>query len=107
MSHKRQEKLKHLGKVASDSDLGKEQSARVFALGSVIQRNRPEGVSNSVVKIDEIFTVDHQEIATVEVDVSFLKNISELFLLCLGLSSSIAKKWCELCDFANQESNLT
>lgn len=58
-------------------------------------------------KVDEVLTVDHQEVSAVEVDVAFLKDISEFFLLCLGLSSSIANKWCELCDFANQESNLT
>lgn len=59
MSHKRQEKLKHLGKMASDSDLGIEQSMRVFVLGPIIQRNQPECISNSVVEIDEILTIDH------------------------------------------------
>lgn len=107
MACKRQEELKHLRKVASDSNSGRGQSVHVFVLGLIIQRNQPECISNSVMKIDEIFPVDHQEVSTVEIEVSFLKDIPEFFLLCLRFPSSIAIERCKLCDFANQEPDLT
>jgi hypothetical protein len=31
----------------------------VFVLGSIIQKNQPEGISNSVVEMDEIIMVNH------------------------------------------------
>lgn len=107
MAHKRQEELKHCGREASDSSSGIGQSVHVFLLNSTIQRNPPECISNSVMKIDEIVMINHKEVSTVEIEVSFLKDIFEFFLFCLRLSSSIAVKWCKLCDFANQESDLT
>ena len=62
----------------------------------MIRRNQPECISNSVMEVDEIFIVNHEEISTVEIDVSFLKDVSQFFLLRLSLCSSIAIKWCKL-----------
>ena len=42
-----------------DSNLGVSQIVHVFVLGSIIQRNQPECVSNSVVEVDKIFVVNH------------------------------------------------
>ena len=46
-------------KMEHDSNLGVSQIVHVFVLGSIIQRNQPECVSNSVVEVDKIFVVNH------------------------------------------------
>ena len=42
-----------------DSNLEVSQIVHVFVFGSIIQRNQPECVSNSVVEVDKIFVVNH------------------------------------------------
>ena len=46
-------------KMEHDSNLEVSQIVHVFVFGSIIQRNQPECVSNSVVEVDKIFVVNH------------------------------------------------
>ena len=50
---------------------------------------QPERVSDSIVKIDEILLIDPQQVASVEVHVSFLEDVVQLLLLCLLQVSGI------------------
>lgn len=59
MAPKRRAELKQRGKAASDSNSRIGQCVHAFVWGSVTQRNQPECISNSVMKIDEIFLVNH------------------------------------------------
>lgn len=52
----------------------------------------PECVSNSILKVHKVFMVDPQQISAVEIQISFLKHITESLLLSLLLVPSVADK---------------
>lgn len=56
--------------------------------------NSPESVSNSILKVDEIVFVDSQQVACVEVHVSFLVDVTQLLLLSLLQVSRVASERC-------------
>lgn len=60
LTHQRdRRKWSTITKVECDSNLGVSQTVHVFVFGSIIQRNQPECISNSVVEVDKIFVVHH------------------------------------------------
>lgn len=67
----------------------------------------PERVSNPIMKIDKVFLVDFQQVAAVEIEISFHKHVSESFLFRLLLVSSVTNKRRLDGDFPNQQSRLT
>lgn len=69
--------------------------------------NSPESVSDSILKVDEIFIIDGHQVATVEVKVSFLEDIMQLLLLSLLQVSCITSEQRSSCYFTYQKSRLT
>lgn len=67
----------------------------------------PESVSNPILKVDKVFMVDFQQVATVEIEITFNKHLLESFLFGLLLISSVTHKWRLTGDFPNQQSRLT
>lgn len=66
----------------------------------------PERVSNSIMKVDEVFVVDPQQISAVEIQVSFHKHITESLLLGLLLVPSVTDKRGVFRDFPDQKAHL-
>lgn len=69
--------------------------------------NTPEGVSDSVLEVEEAVLVDAQEVPGVEVKVSLPEDIVQLLLLSLLQVSGVTLEGRVCGDFTHQESRLT
>lgn len=67
----------------------------------------PEGVSDSIAEVEETLPVDGEQVARVEVQVSFLVHVVQLLPLRLLLISLVARERRIWRYFAHQESRLT
>lgn len=67
----------------------------------------PESVSYSILKVDETFLIDAEQVTRVEVGVSFLVDIMQLLLLGLLQVSCVTSERRFRRYFTHQESRLT
>lgn len=67
----------------------------------------PVGVSDAIAEVEETLSVDGEQVAGVEVHVSFLVDVVQLLLLRLQLISLVAREWRLWRYFTHQESRFT
>lgn len=67
----------------------------------------PECVSNTIVEVHEIILIDAQQVASVEVQITFLEDVMQLLFLSLIQVSHITNEWSFGCYFSHQKSRFT
>lgn len=73
----------------------------------MLQSDLPESVSNSILKIDKVFMVDPQQVAAVEIQITFHEHVTESLLLCLLLIPGVANERGAFSYLPHQKAHFT
>lgn len=71
---------------------------RLPILSNLHISNVPERVTYTILEVNKVVAVNPHQVSAVEVQISFLQNIAESFLLSLFLILGIANKRGNTCD---------